>query len=173
MRPKKQTLSAAGNAPWIPVNQRGENYGIGIGVAFSDGATLTCSIQHSFDDPNLKVSCTIARVTTTATVTFASPHGMVVGDSINIVGCREANLSGVFAVASVPSTTTLTYTVSDTGATAVSAQAVLFTVFNNDDLTGLAASADGGYVLPPSVMRLAVTAYTDGIVVANFIPLYG
>jgi len=168
MRPKKQSLSAAGSANWIPVSEIGAHFGIGIGVNVSNGGTLTYSIQHSFDDPQTTIDCTIARVTTVATVTFTSPHGKDVGDSIAVSGITEDNLLGTFAVASVPSTTTLTYPVADTGSAAESAKAVLFSVFEHDTLTGLTGNADGGYTLPPSAVRLTISAFTDGVAEANY-----
>ncbi len=168
MKPKKQTLDAAGNAPWHVVDYRISDFGIGIGVNVSSGSTLTYSIQHTFDNPFTIVPVTIARVTTTATVTFAEPHGKSIGDSINITGTREDNLAGVFDIATVPSTTTLTYTVLDTGSAAESAKATVFSVFEHDSLTGLSVNADGGYTLPPSAVRLICSAHTTGTVDANY-----
>ena len=168
MRPKTQTLSAVGNSPWLPIDYRGDQFGIAIGVNLSDGATLTYSIQHTFDPAFNAVDCTISRTTTVATVTFTSAHGKVTGDSIIVSGIREPNLSGTFAIASTPSDTTLTYTVVDTGSTSESAKAVLYSVFEHDSLTGLSVTADGGYTLPPSAIRLIVSAFTDGNATANY-----
>lgn len=168
MRPKKQTLAAVGSSNWLPVDFRGDQFGIGIGVNVSSGSTLTYSIQHTFDNVYEVQNVAIARVTTTATVTFDSPHGKVTGDSINITGTREDNLAGTFAIASTPSDTTLTYTVSDTGSTAESAKATVYSVFEHESLTGLSATADGGYTLPPSAIRLIVSAHSAGNVTANY-----
>ena len=168
MRPKRQFLDAQGNAPWVPVDYRGTQFGVGIGVNVSDGATLTYSIQHSFDEPELLLDCTISRAATSATARFKEAHGKVVGDSINVTGINEPNLSGVFDIASVPSDTTLTYTVSDTGSTDERARAVLFSVFENADLSGQTGKQNGNYVLPPSVIRLVITAHTDGNATANY-----
>ena len=74
MRPIKQTLDALGNAPWIPVNFRTNDFGVGIGVNVSSGGVLTYSIQHTFDLVSDAVSVSIARITTVATVTFDDPH---------------------------------------------------------------------------------------------------
>lgn len=165
MRPKKQTLSAAGDANWIPVDYRGNQFGVSVGVNVS--GALTYSIQHSFDSPFDEKPVTITRVTTTATADFGEPHGKVVGDSINVIGIREDNLDGVNAITAVTANT-VDYVVADTGSTSEEGKAVLFSVFDNDDLNGLTVSADGGYVLPPSVTRLSVSAFTSGTVTANF-----
>ena len=165
MRPKKQSLSAAGDANWIPVDFRGDQFGISIGVNVS--GTLTYSIQHSFDSPYNTMPVTITRTTTTAVADFGEPHGKVVGDSINVIGIREDNLDGVHEITAV-ATNTVSYVVANTGSTSEQGKAILFSVFENDDLTALTASADGGYVLPPTVTRLSVSSYTSGTVTANF-----
>ncbi len=123
MKPAKQTLTALSNAPWVPVDYRVNGFGIGIGVNVSDGGVLTYSIQHTFDPVSAPVSVSIARVTTAATVTFDEAHGKSIGDSITVTGTTEDNLVGTFAIASVPTDTTLTYTVTDTGSAAESARA--------------------------------------------------
>lgn len=169
MKPKKQVLTAAGNSDWITNDYRVSDFGVGIGVNVSSGGVLTYSIQHTFDQTDTPISCTIARVTTVATVTFTEPHGKSAGDSINVIGTRESNLAGVFDIATVPSDTTLTYTVSNTGSAAENASAILYSVFNHDSLTGLSVNADGGYSLSPSAMRISVTAFTSGNVTANYI----
>lgn len=169
MRPKKQTLSALGSTDWIRVSHLTGAFAVGIGVNLSNGAVLTYSIQHTFDSPTLFIDATIARVTTVATVTFANSHGKAVGDSIVIENSGDTNLDGTFAIASVPTTTTLTYTVADTGIASASVKAALFSVFNNDGLTAQTASEDGNYAFPPSMVRLTITAYTGGEATVNFI----
>ena len=169
MKPILQRLSAAGASPWIPVSSRGDVFGISFGCSVSSGGTLTYSVQHTFDNPELTETVSIARTTTTATITFTTPHGLSVGDSVVITGIRESNLSGTFAVASVPSTTTATYTVSDTGSAAESAQCSKLRVFEHDTVTGIVdASIDAGYELPPRCVRVNVSAYTDGVLDTNW-----
>ncbi len=169
MRPNKQTLDALGNSPWMPVDYRINDFGVGIGVTVSDGGVLTYSIQHTFDQVFERIPVSIARVTTVATVTFVEPHNKSVGDSIAIGGTQEANLKGTFDIASVPSDTTLTYTVANTGSTSENAQATPYSVFEHETLSGLSANSDGGYTLPPSAIRLVVSAFTSGNVTANYL----
>src|SRR5438045_9442676 len=43
------------------------------------------------------------------TITTATPHGFVQGDLVAISGVSDSSFDGVFTVASVPTTTTLTF----------------------------------------------------------------
>lgn len=168
MFPKKQILSAATNAPWMPVNFRVTDFGIGIGVVLSEGGSLTYSVQFAFDSPFDTVPCTLSRASNTATATFKDAHGRKVGDSIVISGTRDANFLGTFDVLSAPTPTTLTFTVGTAGATSTDADAVLLGVFSHEDLLDQTESATAGFALPPSVMRLSVSDYTSGVVTANY-----
>lgn len=168
MKQKQQKASAAGALSWIPQPFQGSSYQSGVAVSLSEGATLTYSVEFSLDNPYKQLDCSISRSATTATVTFKENHGKAVGDSIQVNSTREDNLAGVHAIASVPSETTLTYTVSDTGSTSENAKAVLYTVYAHPDLSALSANAEAGFVQPPTVVRLNVTAYTSGTVTANY-----
>src|SRR5882672_9182543 len=55
----------------------------------------------------------IVSVTTTATVTTPFPHGLTTADTIVVNGAETANhnVAAVTAIASVPTTTTFTYTI--------------------------------------------------------------
>lgn len=59
----------------------------------------------------------ITRASQVATVTFAAGHNFKVGDTIVISGATQADYNGTFEVASVPTATTLTYTVPGSPAT--------------------------------------------------------
>jgi hypothetical protein len=50
MRPVEKTLSGLGVTPWVPVDYRQAPFEIGIGVALTAGATLTYSVEHTFND---------------------------------------------------------------------------------------------------------------------------
>ena len=168
MKPKKQTLTAAGASAWVPVDYRGSQFGIGIGAQCSNDWNGTYSIQHTFDDPYNTIDCTISRTTTTASITFPSEHGLVVGDSVTVTGIREDNLSGTFPVAAITSATVCTYTVSDTGSAAENAKVTPMKVFEHDTLTAKTATADGGYDLPPACIRANVTTFTAGDLIVNY-----
>jgi OmcA/MtrC family decaheme c-type cytochrome len=49
---------------------------------------------------------------TTATITFGAVHGLGAGDRINVQGASQSQYNGRFTVATVPNTTTATYTMS-------------------------------------------------------------
>jgi len=169
MKPKKQVLTAAGSSDWITNDYRVSDFGVGIGVNVSSGGVLTYSIQHTFDQTDTPIACNINRSVTTATATFSEPHGKSAGDSINVIGTRENNFAGVHEITGIFSDTALTFTVSSTGSTNEDAQAILYSVFEHDSLTGLSVNADGGYTLSPSAMRISVTAFTSGNVTANYV----
>lgn len=59
----------------------------------------------------------ITRSSQVATATTDVAHGLVVGDYITMSGATQTEYNGVFAVASVPTTTTFTYVVSGSPAT--------------------------------------------------------
>lgn len=50
MRRITVTVSAQGVSQPIPMDQRNDPFNVGIGVALSAGATLTYTVQHTFDD---------------------------------------------------------------------------------------------------------------------------
>jgi hypothetical protein len=51
----------------------------------------------------------ISRVSGVVTVTTATPHGLVSGDSVTIAGVGDATFNGVFPVATLPDSTHFTY----------------------------------------------------------------
>lgn len=51
MRPQAVTVSAVGTSEPRRVNYLERNFKLGLGVALSAGATLTYSVEHTFDDP--------------------------------------------------------------------------------------------------------------------------
>ncbi len=155
-------LSAAGVSTWIFVDQRRKWLGIGLHVALSSGASLTYSVQHSFD--NLRAmftDFTATRVTTTVTVTKVN-HGLSVGDYVYQEGVG-APMDGEHTVASVADLDTFTYTVANSGVTsAPNSRMATARVFPNATLALLTASADGNYMFPPAVIRLKISTYGSG-----------
>ena len=163
MRPVTVRCDAAEFSRWIPLNRYSSAFGVGFGVKLSDGATLTYTVQHTFDDLYEKfTNFTIARVTTTATVTQTN-HGLSVGDWVQINNAG-APFDGEFSVASVVDVNNFTYTVPDSGATASGGNATLQRgrVFAHTEVAAETTSQDGNYEFPPVACRLNVSAYTDG-----------
>jgi len=75
-------------------------YQSGKGIQFSTGSSLK---------PALFIT-SITGSTTTATVTSRYQHNLTVGAKIQVYGCDQGVYNGNFTVATVPSTTTFTYT---------------------------------------------------------------
>jgi hypothetical protein len=75
-------------------------YQSGKGIQFSTGSSLK---------PALFVT-SITGSTTTATVTSRYQHNLTVGAKIQVFGCDQGVYNGNFTVATVPSTTSFTYT---------------------------------------------------------------
>jgi hypothetical protein len=171
--PIKQTVTptASGGAfgPWIPIDYLQRPFNVGVFVSLSqDASGITYSVEHSPDNPNpTKLTAnpvaSLTRTTTTATLTFTNPHGLVTGDSVTVYNSGDPNLDGTYTVTAT-STTVVTYTVANTGATAGGpyTQAVPMRVFPHDFMAGLTARADGNYAFPVMAIRLHVTAWTAG-----------
>ena len=89
------------NAQQIRQTRRYFRYQSGKAIQFSTGSSLK---------PNLFVSSVTASGTT-VTVTTLYAHNMSVGARILTTGCTQNEYNGNYAIASVPSATSLTYTV--------------------------------------------------------------
>ena len=85
-------------------------YQSGKGLQFSTGSALKPPLNTSY----------ITSSSTTATVTTRTPHNLAVGALIDVTGCDQAPFNGRFAVASIVSGLSFTYTMLTTagGATA-------------------------------------------------------
>lgn len=164
MQPIQLRLSAAGFSDWIPLARLlGSGFAVGLGVKMSSNGNLTYSVQHTMDYLYNPTQPPIARVTTTATVTWTN-HGLSVNDWVYVWGAG-APLDGQFAVAAITDQNNFTYTVANSGATGSGVAWVeTARVFEHATLTAKTASADGNYEFPPSACRLAVTTYVAGYV---------
>ncbi len=165
MRPTSVRLSAAGFSPWIPINRMSNSFGIGFGCTIESGATLTYSVQHTFDDLYAEYTdFTVARVTTTATVTQAN-HGLKAGDWVYIKNAG-APFDGFFEVVSITDVNNFTYTVENSGPLTASLLASLqkARVFDHTDIDDETGNTDGNYQFPPRAIRIRVSAWTDGFV---------
>lgn len=165
MRPVSVTLGAAGNTPWIPINYEQVPQCVGFAVVLSSGASLTYSVQHTFDDlaPSSRRRVQISRATTTATVTDPD-HGLSVGDSVIITGSGSTALDGTFAVASVVDANSYTYTCANSGAAAAADGTYVLNlrVFNHEDVVTKTDRQDGNYAFPPRAIRLNISTYASG-----------
>lgn len=177
MRPITVDVSAPGNSPWIPVNYLQNAFGIGLGVSPSfDAATVSYTVQHVFDDISVDAQqqISLARVGTAVTATFQKPHKLVVGDSLIVISSGSSQMdsqqpSGLYIswdVATVPSATTLTYTVANAGPTADggNAKAITGRVFPHASLAAQSTRQDGNYAFNVMAIRLKLLTLTAGSV---------
>jgi hypothetical protein len=183
MRPIRVTLNAAGYSQWIPIDYVESWFGVGLAVVLSEDGNLTYSVQFTLDETRLDQNVvnsrvTISRTTTVATVTDAGPlligHGLTTGDSVIIKGSGSTNLDSAgplygngdvgFNVASTPSTTTFTYAVASSGASADTGNAyiVRLRVFTHATLAAQTTRQNGSLNYPVKAVRLYVSAYTAG-----------
>ncbi len=163
MRPYQITLGAAGSSPWKKVDPHKRSWAMSAAVTLDATANLTYSVEYSYDDTGANIPCTISRTTTVATITFPSPHGLTTADSVIVTGTGSTNLDGSFAVASVPSSTTVTYTVSNTGITsAIHPQVSPMRVFALTALAAQTAKKDSNFTAPIWAIRLTISSYTAG-----------
>lgn len=161
MRSISRRLTAAGASAWIVLDRNKRNFGVGLSFVPSSGSTLTGAVQHTFDDFYSKSGVTIARVTTTATVTKVN-HGLSVADYVIVEGAG-APLDGEFAVAAITDADNFTYTVVDSGVTsAPRARIGTARVFDHETMVSMTTRTDGNYALPAAACRLKLTAYTIG-----------
>lgn len=167
MRPVRLRVSSATFSRWVGLNWRATDVGfsVGLGVVLSSGASLTYSVQHTFNNiyaPEKDWSG--SRTTTTVTITKTN-HGLSVGDWWKTDTAAPAPFAGEFAVAAITDADNFTYTVANSGATSV-AYGLYFgagaQVLPHSSLAAKTTSADGNYAFPPRACRLIVSTYASG-----------
>ena len=172
MRPVTLRLSAAGFSPWIALNRLQWVTNASIAVSLSSGASLTYSVEHTFDDIHyLNQDISIARTTTTATVTETN-HGLSVDSWIQVANAGDP-LDGTFKVASVVDANNFTYTVANSGVAVSGPSATLqkARIFPHSVLAAKTVSSDSNYAFPAMAVRLNVTTYASGF--ADIVLLQG
>lgn len=103
---------------------------------------------------------------TTATATTATAHGLAIGDIVGISGASQNPYNGIFAVATVPSATTFTYTmtVTPTVAATTATLALCNDVVNWPGLITLGSAGVNGSILTGLWVSGATTvAATDAM----------
>lgn len=161
-------LTAAGFSTWIPLNWRtsGSNYAVGLGVVLSSGASLTYSVQHTFDriyTPDYVWSA--AQTASTAVTVTKTNHGLSVDDWLLIDPPAAASHQGIYSVATVVDANSFTFT-SGTSTTATTASGVAgihtARLFPHSTLAAKTVSADGNYAFPAAACRLIITTFVSG-----------
>lgn len=166
MRPVVRTLSSATFSDWIVLDSRRANqFAVGLGVIISSGASLTYSVQHTFDNVFTQdFAWSGSRTTTTLTVTKVA-HKLTAADWIRIDAPSATPILGEYAVAGITDADTFTVTVVNSGSSSTaSGVAGIHTarVLPHETLAAKTVSDDGNYAFPPFACRLILTAWTSG-----------
>lgn len=181
MRPADVYVNSATFSPWVSVDYIQSGFGIGLGFSLSAGASLTASVQHTFDDFPNGHPITATQATTVITVTdrgftqaygnvdALGGHGLSVGDWVKLTGTSLqptiTGMDGEYSVATVVSATqyTLTSLVSQTATAGQFAQATTARVYPHANMVGMTTRKDGNYAYPVMAVRLLLTAWASGI----------
>jgi hypothetical protein len=186
VRPVRVVLNAVGASAWIPIDYTEAWFGVGVAVVPSEDSNLNYTVQHTFDsvDPfdyqNTIPLVTIARATTTATVTDLGPygigHGLTTGDSVIITSSGSPTVLDSQAPAppfppigtigwtvTVVNTTSYTYTVANSGPTSDNGNAKVarLRVFPST-LAAQTARGTVTYNYPVRAIRLVINSGTTG-----------
>lgn len=154
------------NQQLIRQTRRYFRYQSGKGIQFSTGTSLC---------PSLFVT-SITSSGTTATVTTRFSHNLSTGCTVLVSGCTPGNYNGSFAVASVPTATTFTYTL---GSSVSNVQATGFPIRVNptnwygasnrvgmfDQQNGMFFEYDGSQLY--AVWRQSINQLSGTVVVTN------
>lgn len=156
-------LTAAGSTPWQRLDVRQNPFNVGFSVVLSSGASMTYTVQHTFDSVQTgdAINCTVTRSGTTATLVFPANHRLSAGDSLVVIS-GPSPFTGTYAIASVTNATTVTYTVASSGATAATVKVLPLRVFAHEFVAAKTASDDGNYGAPCSACRLTITSFSSG-----------
>lgn len=155
-------LTSVTTSPWIRV-EHSSPAGTEISLQITVSGTNTSKVQYTLSDLSCSMIGSISRSTTTATVTHDGTRVVSVGDSLIVQGAGSPFDTTTGVVASVPSSTTFTYTVADSGASDTHyARIAVINPVDHDTLTAIAATDVGNLAFPVTAVRLNCTAYTSG-----------
>ena len=178
MRPAYVSLGAVGNTPWVPISQLQWGFGVGIAVTLSGGASLTYTVQHTYDlvdDTQVRGGVGISQTTTIITVTGDTGppgpqgqpgigSGLSIGDDVILIS-TQAGIDGEYPVASIISATSYTLTspnsLSATGGN--NSKIKSFRVFNNATLAASTTKGNTSYSTPITAVRLNISVYAGGV----------
>lgn len=166
MLPVVVEATAAGPSAWVPLSFEQRPFSASVFCEVMGGSTLTYKVQYGFYNPSADKEDvkSITRSTTTATLTWFAARGAAVGDSLVITGAG-APLDGTYDVASVTSSTVVTYAVANSGATAnlyPGPRCQLIRVFDDATIVSKSASLAGAIPFVCDAVRVNITAYTIG-----------
>lgn len=155
------TASATAFTDFAVLDYRQRPFGAALRANLPSTVTATYTANYTLDDPQAQLIPTaITRSTTTASLTYAN-HGLNAGDYIRVTNAG-APFDGLYKVASVTSSSIVTYTVANSGLTTAKTTAT-FTPMRVTALTAFSAkttAADGSISYPVRAVNLDVTAYS-------------
>lgn len=174
-----QTLSAAGDSPWIIPGPMLLATSIGLALTFSPDANLTANVQYTYDDPmqNPRVA-TLARAGVNLTITDPL-HRLIAGDAILLSnpnqdpnniwdGSAPGQAGTPYDIASITDPNNYVVTVANAGSAAGGGAVKSFRLFKHAVLNGITgappARIDSSLGWPVGAIRLNVSAYTAGSV---------
>jgi len=164
MRPVKITQGALGSTLWTLLDKQQAPFSVGLGAMITSGASLTYTVQYTYDDPGAAPRrVLVSRTTTVATVTDPD-HRLSVGDNVIVAGTGSAVLDGSFDVATVVDANNYTYTVANSGPTAdINASTVVsMRVYSITALAAQTTRKDANLITPVMAVRLNVSVYASG-----------
>lgn len=139
-------------------------------MAYLSGTEIVAAIKR-LPDPagttgvvTVPGTISLAQATGTVTLTSTVAHNLLVGDIVNIAGAAQADYNGSFIIATVPTSTTATYKIPNTGATSPATGTI-----TAKELTPAWAVAnkcgagDGLLILPTSITRKADIDVDDSL----------
>jgi hypothetical protein len=158
-------LTAAGASAWIPLNFEQHSFAASVAIDVLSG-TLEFKVQYGMYDPSRDQEDvkSITRSTTTATMTWFAARAAKAADSIVVTGAG-APLDGTYDIATVTSSTVITYTVANSGAAAnlyPGPRCQLIRTFDDPTITGKTATIAGAVPFVADAVRLVITSYTSG-----------
>lgn len=179
----QQTLSAAGDSPWIIPHPLPIATQIGLALTFSSNANLTANVQYTYDDPLQNPrAVTLARAAGVLTITD-NGHNLNIGDAVQLSNPNSdpnniwgADTSGTpnpvkgwgtaYDIASVVDQNNYTVAVANAGSVAGGGAIRSFRLFTHPTLHAISGlppgRIDGSLAWPVGAIRLNVTGYAAG-----------
>ena len=168
MRPVVLSQAADGFTSWVVLDYLIAPFNVSVMVNTGFGNSYDYEVQTTFDDPfALYTVDALSRVATVATLDFKVNHTLAVGDFIAVANAG-APFDGEYSVATVVDANTITYTVANSGPTALSTAPQLLHVRRarvmNTGQSDASPSSDssGAYTDPIRAVRLLMDNYVSG-----------
>lgn len=144
-------------------------------VAFLETTSTNTSIFHvlSWSDPTPMAISAIGESSSTVTVTTSAAHGLAAGNIVKIAGISVNGYNGTYAIASVPTTTTFTYTALQTGLGAPTGSPLGQVLATGDTGSFNWSGFNYAAVAPPSANDFKSTASIGPVTYSSPFVLYG